>query len=126
MTRGLPAGLRLAVDNALKNSVKHGGATEALLSAHRAPDDTIVVSVDDNGRGLPPEERETVFARFARGSRADKGGSGLGLALVAQQAQLHGGRAYFDDGTLGGVRLVLVLPHRSIGRAGPQVSTQGL
>jgi two-component system sensor histidine kinase PrrB len=114
VTRGLPAGLRLAVDNALKNSVRHGGATEALLSAHRAPDGTIVVSVDDNGHGLPADEREAVFARFVRGSRAHKGGSGLGLALVAQQAQLHGGRAYFDDGTLGGVRLVLVLPERCV------------
>lgn len=114
VTRGLPAGLRLAVDNALKNSVKHGEATEALISAHRTSDGTIVISVDDNGRGLPPEERESVFARFVRGSRAHKGGSGLGLALVAQQAQLHGGRAYFDDGTLGGVRLVLLLPHREL------------
>ncbi|MFQ6231155.1 sensor histidine kinase [Nocardia sp. NPDC002869] len=114
VTRGLPAGLRLAVDNAVKNSVSHGGATEALLSAHRAADNTIVISIDDNGHGLAPEERETVFARFARGSRAGKGGSGLGLALVAQQAQLHGGRAYFDDGTLGGVRLVLVLPNRVV------------
>ncbi|MGW0183667.1 sensor histidine kinase, partial [Nocardia sp. NPDC003345] len=114
VTRGLPAGLRLAVDNAMKNSVKHGGATEIVLSAHRHPDGTIVVSVDDNGRGLPAEERESVFARFARGSNAHKGGSGLGLALVAQQAQLHGGRAYFDDGVLGGVRLVLLLPGRRV------------
>ncbi|MEU4317054.1 HAMP domain-containing sensor histidine kinase [Nocardia sp. NPDC024068] len=112
VTRGLPAGLRLAVDNAVKNSVKHGGATEVVLSAHRHTDGSIVVSVDDNGRGLPVEERESVFARFARGSNARKGGSGLGLALVAQQAQLHGGRAYFDDGVLGGVRLVLLLPER--------------
>lgn len=112
VTRGLPAGLRLAVDNALANSVKHGGATEALVSARRTPDGTIVISVDDNGHGIPPEERQAVFERFVRGSRAGKGGSGLGLALVAQQAQLHGGRAYFDDGTLGGVRLVLDLPDR--------------
>lgn len=112
VTRGLPAGLRLAVDNAMKNSVKHGGATEIVLSAHRHADGTILVSVDDNGHGLPAEERESVFARFARGSNAHKGGSGLGLALVAQQAQLHGGRAYFDDGVLGGVRLVLLLPGR--------------
>ncbi|MFD4403201.1 sensor histidine kinase [Nocardia sp. NPDC058499] len=110
VTRGLPAGLRLAVDNALKNSVKHGEATAAVLSAHRHDNGTIVISVDDNGGGIPPAERESVFARFARGTGAHKGGSGLGLALVAQQAQLHGGRAYFDDGALGGVRLVLVLP----------------
>ncbi|WP_084497677.1 HAMP domain-containing sensor histidine kinase [Nocardia amamiensis] len=110
VTRGLPAGLRLAVDNALANSVKHGGATEALVSAHRAPNGHIVISVDDNGRGIPPHERQAVFDRFFRGSEASKGGSGLGLALVAQQAQLHGGRAYFDEGTLGGIRLVLDLP----------------
>lgn len=110
VTRGLPAGLRLAVDNALTNSVKHGQATEALVSAHRAADGHIVISIDDNGRGIPAQERDAVFERFFRGSQASKGGSGLGLALVAQQAQLHGGRAYFDDGTLGGVRLVLHLP----------------
>ncbi|QLY31674.1 HAMP domain-containing sensor histidine kinase [Nocardia huaxiensis] len=113
VTRGLPTGLRLAVDNALTNSARHGRATEALLSAHRDPNGYIVISVDDNGVGIPPGERRAVFERFFRGSRASKGGSGLGLALVAQQAQLHGGRAYFDDGNLGGVRLVLVLPDRS-------------
>ncbi|WP_280265992.1 sensor histidine kinase [Nocardia wallacei] len=112
ITRGLPTGLRLAVDNALTNSARHGGATEALVSAHRTPDGFIVISVDDNGHGIAPDERAAVFERFFRGSRASKGGSGLGLALVAQQAQLHGGRAFFDDGTLGGVRLVLMLPDR--------------
>lgn len=114
VTRGLPTGLRLAVDNALKNSAKHGGATFAVVSAHRLPDGRIVIAVDDNGRGLPPQERVAVFERFVRGSDAAKGGSGLGLALVAQQAQLHGGRAYFEDSALGGVRLVLELPDRPV------------
>ncbi|MFC6009808.1 sensor histidine kinase [Nocardia lasii] len=112
VTRGLPAGLRLAVDNALTNSVKHGGATAAIVSAHRTTDGRIVIAVDDNGTGLPPGEREAVFARFARGTNATKGGSGLGLALVAQQAQLHGGLAYFADSPLGGARLVIDLPVR--------------
>ncbi|WP_433681142.1 sensor histidine kinase [Nocardia sp. CA-119907] len=112
ITRGLPAGLRLAVDNALANSVKHGSATEAVVSAHRIPNGHILITVDDNGRGIPVEERTAVFERFFRGSQASKGGSGLGLALVAQQAQLHGGRAYFDDSSLGGARLVLELPER--------------
>ncbi|MFR9750859.1 sensor histidine kinase [Nocardia sp. 004] len=116
VTRGLPAGLRLAVDNALTNSVRHGAATEALVSAHRKANGHIVISIDDNGHGIPPEEREAVFNRFFRGSQASKGGSGLGLALVAQQAQLHGGRAYFDEGTLGGIRLVLELPDRTADR----------
>ncbi|WP_084495765.1 sensor histidine kinase [Nocardia shimofusensis] len=112
VTRGLPAGLRLAVDNALANSVKHGGATEAAVHAHRTDNGTVVIAVDDNGTGLPVDERESVFERFRRGRHAGKGGSGLGLALVAQQAQLHGGRAYFTDSPLGGARLVLELPQR--------------
>ncbi|MFC9892613.1 sensor histidine kinase [Nocardia sp. NPDC127579] len=112
ITRGLPAGLRLAVDNALANSVKHGQATHALVSAHRRPDGHIVISVDDDGIGIPADERTAVFERFYRGSQASKGGSGLGLALVAQQAQLHGGHAYFEASPLGGARLVLDLPAR--------------
>ncbi|MBC7302831.1 MAG: HAMP domain-containing histidine kinase [Nocardia sp.] len=112
VTRGLPAGLRLAVDNALTNSVKHGGATTAVVSARRTPHGRIVIAVDDNGTGVAPGEREAVFARFARGTNATKGGSGLGLALVAQQAQLHGGLAYFEDSPLGGARLVIDLPVR--------------
>ncbi|WP_174434997.1 sensor histidine kinase [Nocardia jiangxiensis] len=109
--RGLPTGLRLAVDNALTNSARHGGATRALVAAHRTPAG-VLISVDDDGCGIPAQERDAVFERFIRGSQATKGGSGLGLALVAQQAQLHGGRAYFEDSALGGVRLVLEFPGR--------------
>ncbi len=106
---GLPAGLRLAVDNAIANAVKHGGATRVRLSAvsSRAG---VEITVDDNGGGVPEEERRVVFERFARGSTASHSGSGLGLALVAQQAGLHGGTASLEDSPLGGARLVLRLP----------------
>ncbi|MGY2062940.1 sensor histidine kinase, partial [Nocardia gipuzkoensis] len=70
ITRGLPTGLRLALDNALTNSARHGRATEALITAHRMPDGSIVISVDDNGRGIPAQERTAVFDRFFRGSQA--------------------------------------------------------
>ncbi|BBZ47865.1 HAMP domain-containing sensor histidine kinase [Mycobacterium parmense] len=106
---GLPAGLRLAVDNAIANAVKHGGATRVLLSAvsSRAG---VEIAVDDNGSGVPEAERHVVFERFSRGSTASHTGSGLGLALVAQQAHLHGGTAALEDSELGGARLVLRLP----------------
>ena len=106
---GLPAGLRLAVDNAIANAVKHGGATLVQLSAvsSRAG---VEIAVDDNGTGVPEEERHVVFDRFSRGSTASHSGSGLGLALVAQQAQLHGGTASLENSPLGGARLVLRLP----------------
>jgi two-component system, OmpR family, sensor histidine kinase PrrB len=106
---GLPAGLRLAVDNAIANAVKHGGATKVQLSAvsSRAG---VEIAVDDNGSGVPEGERHVVFERFSRGSTASHSGSGLGLALVAQQAHLHGGTASLEDSPLGGARLVLRLP----------------
>lgn len=106
---GLPAGLRLAVDNAIANAVKHGGATRVQLSAvsSRAG---VEIAVDDDGVGIPEEERTLVFERFSRGSTASHSGSGLGLALVAQQAELHGGNALLEQSPLGGVRLLLQLP----------------
>jgi len=106
---GLPAGLRLAVDNAIANAVKHGGATQVQLSAvsSRAG---VEIAIDDNGCGVPEDEREVVFERFSRGSTASHSGSGLGLALVAQQAQLHGGTASLENSALGGARLLLRLP----------------
>ena len=106
---GLPAGLRLAVDNAIANAVKHGGATRVQLSAvsSRAG---VEIAIDDDGVGVPEEERTVVFDRFSRGSTASHSGSGLGLALVAQQAELHGGTASLEASPLGGARLLLRLP----------------
>ncbi|MCW2520718.1 MAG: signal transduction histidine kinase, partial [Mycobacterium sp.] len=97
---GLPAGLRLAVDNAIANAVKHGGATRIQLSAvsSRAG---VEIAIDDDGVGIPEEERKIVFERFSRGSTASHSGSGLGLALVAQQAELHGGTASLEESPLG-------------------------
>ncbi len=106
---GLPAGLRLAVDNAIANAVKHGGATRVQLSAVSSRDG-VNIAIDDNGSGVPESERKAVFERFARGSTASHSGSGLGLALVAQQAEIHGGTAVLDDSPLGGARLMLRLP----------------
>jgi len=106
---GLPAGLRLAVDNAIANAVKHGGATKVQLSAVSSRDG-VEIAIDDNGTGVPEAERTSLFDRFARGSTASQSGSGLGLALVAQQAELHGGTASLEDSPLGGARLMLRLP----------------
>lgn len=112
---GLPVGLRLVVDNAIANAVKHGGATRVQLSAVSSHEG-VQIAVDDNGAGVPEHERDLVFQRFSRGSTASHSGSGLGLALVAQQAELHGGTAALEQSPLGGARLVLRLP-------GPRPST---
>jgi two-component system, OmpR family, sensor histidine kinase PrrB len=106
---GMPAGLRLVIDNAITNAVKHGGATEIRLAAISSTDG-VEITVDDNGLGVPEEERRAVFDRFSRGSTAARSGSGLGLALVAQQAEIHGGTAGLETSPMGGARLLLRLP----------------
>jgi signal transduction histidine kinase len=105
---GLPTGLRLVIDNAIANAVKHGGATEIQLTVSSSGEG-VEIAVDDNGTGVPEDERTAVFARFSRGSTASRAGSGLGLALVAQQAELHGGSAALHASPLGGTRLLLKL-----------------
>jgi two-component system, OmpR family, sensor histidine kinase PrrB len=105
---GWPGGLRLAVDNLVRNAVAHGPATRILLSACRLGH-SITITVDDNGRGIPAEEHKTMLGRFTRGSTAAPGGSGLGLALVAQQAALHGGNIELSDSPLGGLRATLTV-----------------
>jgi two-component system sensor histidine kinase PrrB len=106
---GMPAGLRLVIDNAITNAVKHGGATEIRLAAISSVDG-VEITVDDNGLGVPEQERAAVFDRFSRGSTAARSGSGLGLALVAQQAEIHGGTASLETSPMGGARLLLRLP----------------
>ncbi len=106
---GMPAGLRLVIDNAITNAVKHGGATEIRLAAISSVDG-VEITIDDNGSGVPEEERADVFERFSRGSTAARSGSGLGLALVAQQAEIHGGTASLETSPMGGARLLLRLP----------------
>lgn len=108
---GLPVGLRLVIDNAIANAVKHGGATEVQISV-ASTTDGVQICVDDNGTGVPEDERNAVFERFSRGSTASRSGSGLGLALVAQQAELHRGTAALETSPLGGARLVLQLSGR--------------
>lgn len=101
---GWPHGLRLLLDNLLENAVRHGGSSARVeIGLARTPSE-LVLTVDDDGPGVPVADRTRIFERFVRGSRATAEGSGLGLALVAQQATLHGGTIEIDDSPLGGAR----------------------
>jgi len=100
---GDETGMRAALDNLLENAARHGARRVRVSVTDTG------VRVDDDGPGIAAADRERVFARFARGGHTDVPGSGLGLAVVAQQARLHGGRVYATDSPLGGARLVLEL-----------------
>jgi signal transduction histidine kinase len=94
----------------------------------RVADDEAVVEVTDDGPGIPPEQRERVFERFARvdGNRARPaagGGTGLGLAIARGIAERHDGRLLVADASAGAT-LVLRLPLAPV-RVDPPVSRRG-
>jgi signal transduction histidine kinase len=98
--------LRQAVANLLDNALLHGGTTVTLRLAPGP-----VISVADDGPGIPPAEREAVTRRFYRlDSSRGTPGTGLGLALVAATARLHGGMLRIEDGPQGaGITAILDL-----------------
>ncbi|MDQ1424224.1 MAG: hypothetical protein QOD72_1722 [Acidimicrobiaceae bacterium] len=70
-----------------------------------------VISVSDNGIGIPHEHRQAIFTMFSRLAQStDRPGSGIGLAICHRVVQAHGGRVWVEDGTAGGVRLCFTLP----------------
>ena len=95
--------------NLLENAREHGGGPVRLF-AELAPKRTLVLGVDDAGPGVARSERSRIFERFARGSAArHRVGTGLGLALVAEHAQAHGGEAWAEDRPGGGARFKVSL-----------------
>lgn len=97
--------------NLLENARLHGGGV-SLVQIERQPNGSTRISVEDSGPGVAQSERVRIFERFARGSagRSRAGGTGLGLALVAEHARAHGGSAWVEDATSGGARFVVEFP----------------
>ena len=92
------------LDNANRYSPPEGDIT-----VEARPDgDRVLVSVTDQGPGIPVEQREAVFHQFAR---LDKGGrAGLGLTIAKTFVEAHGERIWYEDGPTGGARFVFSLP----------------
>jgi two-component system OmpR family sensor kinase len=104
--------LARAVCNLLRNAQKYA-ASRIELSARRSSDGGVQVAVEDDGPGIPLEERERIFEPFYRLDRSrDRatGGFGLGLSIAHKAVALHGGTLQVEDGELGGARFVITLP----------------
>jgi two-component system, OmpR family, sensor histidine kinase MtrB len=131
--RGLPDGLVIVDDqasphwgidprrfervlgNLLDNAIRHGGGPVAIHLGQTAG--RHYLEVDDEGPGVPPQDRNIIFDRFVRGrsanARGDSDGTGLGLALVAQHVSAHGGRVFVTDRPGGGARFRVEIPEPS-------------
>jgi signal transduction histidine kinase len=106
--------LRQVLLNLLDNAVKYGrdGGT-VTIDARRTTTGGVMLAVSDKGPGVPRADRERIWRSFERGADARQrgaGGSGIGLTIVREIAEEHGGSARVGDAPGGGARFVVELP----------------
>ncbi|WP_374678698.1 ATP-binding protein [Bosea sp. 47.2.35] len=105
-----PDAFRRLLTNLVSNAARYGDRI-AIRATHDAR--YLIVMVDDDGPGIPPDQREDVFRPFFRLDEArnvDGGGTGLGLAIARDIARAHGGDIMLTDSPLGGLRATVRLP----------------
>jgi signal transduction histidine kinase len=113
LVTGWEAGLRSLTENLVLNAARHGRPGGRVLVSLQAQDGAAgapagpVLRVDDDGPGVPEADRRRIFEPFVRIDGSEAPGSGLGLALVAQQARQHGADVEVGDGPLGGARFTV-------------------
>jgi len=104
--------LEQVVRNLVQNATGHA-RENVRVSLSAVDGETAVLTVDDDGPGVPPDRRADIFERFVRlDDSRDRiqGGVGLGLAIVSEIVHAHGGRIHVGDSDLGGARFVVELP----------------
>ena len=115
--RGDQTALAQVVRNLVDNAARH--ADEAMSVTVREGGHGVELIVEDDGPGIPEDQRQRVFERFVRLDEArarDSGGSGLGLAIVKEIVAAHGGSVAVSSSELGGARFVVRLPAPVTGR----------
>ncbi len=110
-TEGDPLRLEQVVVNLLENAHLYTPTGTRIEVHGRGTGDEVLLSVSDDGPGLPAEEREAIFGRFHRLSSAERG-SGLGLAIARDIVELHGGRIWAEGRPGQGTTFHLALPRR--------------
>ena len=112
--------LRRALRNLLENARRYGG-DEVSADVGTLPDGRIEISIRDRGPGVPAEFRERIFEPFYRlpGHAERAGGVGLGLSLVRQIAERHGGKVRCEGREGGGTCFVITLPSPMLGDDAP-------
>lgn len=109
-----PRRIQQVMTNLLENADRYAGGPTQIVVEGRPRSAAVRICVDDAGAGVAHDEREAIFERFHRGTRAATAGAprgtGLGLALAAEHVRLHGGRLWVEDAPSGGARFVIELP----------------
>ena len=106
--------LRQILLNLLDNAVKYGGPDRIVAVGIDRRGDNAVITVDDQGPGVPADARQRIwepYSRLAPAAASAVAGTGIGLAVVRDLVALHGGTVRVEDAPGGGARFVVELPH---------------
>ena len=117
MVAGDPVRLRQLVTILVDNAVRHSPRAGVVEVAIRRDREDAVLTVLDQGPGIPPEDLPKVFDRFWRGAGESAGGAGLGLAIAAAIVTRHAGRIGVANRPGGGAAFTVVLPVATPGAA---------
>jgi signal transduction histidine kinase len=96
--------------NLVENAVRHGAGTVTIVVEPDSREQGAVVSVRDEGEGIPPEATQRVFRQFWRGHGQPRGGTGLGLFIVKGLVEAHGGTITVRRAPGGGAEFRFTLP----------------
>lgn len=107
-----PSKVRRILENLLRNASKYTPAGTAVRATLRVDgtDRTVTIEIEDEGAGIPEESRIAVFSPYVRLDTTKSRGEGLGLSIVKQLAEAHGGQVWVEDGSAGGARFCVQLP----------------
>ncbi|MFA5114422.1 MAG: ATP-binding protein, partial [Candidatus Margulisiibacteriota bacterium] len=108
--------LSRVLGNLLDNALTYGGEDGRVKIGAEEEKNEVRLWVEDEGPGVPPEERELIFEKFYRGRYAAKSpsGTGLGLAIAREIVKTHGGRIWIEDVLPHGARFTLALPKAGV------------
>ena len=107
----------LALGNLVENAVYWSSAGSRVAVDLKGESDTVEITVDDSGPGVPEAERDEIFEAFFQGatkSRGDRIGYGLGLALTRDAVSAHGGKVWVGESPQGGARFRVSLPRTPV------------
>ncbi|HEY3211318.1 MAG TPA: HAMP domain-containing sensor histidine kinase [Actinomycetota bacterium] len=105
--------IRFALDALVENAVKFTGEGDRVVIVGRADDGEVILEVSDGGTGIPADEQDRIFDRFARvddGRARGSGGTGLGLAIVKAIAEAHGGSVSVQSSPGSGSSFLMRIP----------------
>jgi two-component system OmpR family sensor kinase len=95
--------------NLMENALRHTPEGTHVRASVAADNGEVVLTVEDNGPGVPPDLGDRIFERFVRGAGDRGSSSGLGLSIVRAVAESHGGSVVYEDAQPG-ARFVVRLP----------------